>query len=440
MVDNAIIQSKVNVSNKNELDFIANSTGDEHIENKIDKHDDKLINKVVSQEENGKLDSMVRSIRTGEGLSLREHEDLEKIAETLSPAELKRLAEAGRISEENANFLIMADSLKDAGLSGDAKGRALENFFGMKPEVQKFCVDQMSDRTSERHVKVEKAAGMFGLIRADEIKFREKEAPLSPAQERLALFLSVPRNRPGDIQNFMAGDFDSSRDALTAALGDLPTFRVLEPDQQTDLIDLFHELGTGGGMKPPHPGLGGPRPDGTPGVTTMGPEDFEKMGFKPNEIVDLATLMFQVLADRISTLDQQVRVYAEGVQDKNNELKTLNNAMTVIRTETSGEKKSDLSEVEFSNAQGKSVKLADYLMDAKVITDPEKLEKIGGIELDSMLSSLKSKSDILSSESTEAMTKLQQAMDKYNQSTTTQTNVESKFNSLKMGINSKLGQ
>lgn len=438
MGDNGVIQAKVNVSNFNELNFIGNAAGKDAIGKKIDRHFGKLIDRVVSQEKNGNLDDMTRRIRTGEGLTLEQHEDLQKIAATLSPKELKHLVDKGKISEESANLLIMANALNDAGLSGDAMGRGLANFFGMPPEVQQYCIETMSDRSFTRSVKAENKSSFAGLFRQDSVKFKAKEEDLNPAQQRLATYLSVPRNGPANVHHFVGGNFDNSRDTLAAAFGQLPTFRNLSPEQQTGLIDYFHELGAGG--RPHHggrPGEGGARPQGA-GI--RGPEYFERLGLEKNEIVDLATLMFQVMADRVSAMDQQVRVYAEGVQQKNNELKTINNAMSAVRQASADTKKANLTNVTFEDASGKSMLLSDFLTEKSVNDDPSKLKKMDSNEVNSLLASLKEKADVLSSESTQAMTKLQQAMDKYNQATTTQTNIESKFNSLQMSVRRNLAQ
>ncbi len=424
MGNDAVIQSNVNVSNRNDLNWTANITGDDAIDKRIDKHNDKLVDKVVSKEKDGTLESMMRNIQNGEGLTTEEHAQLEKIAEHLSPAELARLADKGKISQEAAAFLILSDTLKDAGITGDAKGRALDNFFKLPPDAQKYCIDEMSDRDSSRKTEVKKDGSWFGLARNDKIKHSEKEGDLSTNQQRLALFLSTPRHGPGTPQNFVAGNFESSRDALTAALGTLPGFPGMGPHHQTDLINHFHQLGTGRG-----------------GGDVHGPEHFKKMGFSDDEVVDVASLLYQVLADRVDTLDQQVRGYAEGVQEKNDELKTLNNAMTAVRAASTGEKKTDLSEVTFQDAHGKEVLLSDYLVDNNIIGDASKLDKkLDRTAIDSQLSSLRSKSDIISSESTQEMTKLQQSMDKYNQCTTQQTQCESKFNSQKMAVIQNYGR
>ena len=421
MGNDAVIQSNVKVSNRHDANWTANVSGDEAIDKRIDKHNDKLVKKVISEENDGTIGRMIHNIRTGEGLSRQEHEDLDKIAETLAPAELMRLVEKGKISEEAAAFLIVADTLKDAGVSGDAKGRALENFFRLDPQARQFCLDEMADRDTSRKVKVTKDGDLFGLVRNDKIRHSEKEGELSVSQQRLALFLSVPRHGPGTPQNFAAGNYDTSRDTLTAALGTFPAFRDLEPHHQTGLIDQFHHLGTG------HRGGGAD--------DIRGPDHLKRMGFSDDNVVDIASLIYQVLADRVETLDQQVRSFADGVQEKNDELKTLNNAMTAIRSASAGQKKTNLSEVEFQDAHGKTVKLVDFLVDQKIISDPSKLDKkLDRTGIDSQLSSLRAQSDILSSESTEAMTKLQQSMDKYNQCTTKQTNIESKFNTQKMAV------
>ncbi|MEM8985384.1 MAG: hypothetical protein AAGC95_01555 [Pseudomonadota bacterium] len=419
-----VIDARVDVKNANELDFIGNAIGGDAIHKKIDKHFDKLLDRVIDNDKNGKIEGMMQNIQTGEGLTAKQHEQLEKIAEALSPDELKTLVERGKISKETADFLVVADALKDAGMTGDAKGRGLSTYLSMTPDAQKYCAETFADRDSHRVVKAETRTGFLG-IRDDKVKFKSKEEDLNPAQERMVVFLTANRPQGHDnVQNYMAGNFDTSRDALMSAFSELPTFRKLDAHQQNNLLDYFHHLGVGHG------------PGGQP-VDIKGPDDFKQMGFDHEEVVALATLMYQVMADRVSTLDNQVRSYADGVQKKNDELKTLTNAMAEVREVSKTKGKSNFSEATFTDASGKDVSLSQFLSEQGVASE-DKLNSMNPTEVQEMLSSLKEKSDILSSDSSQAMTKLQQVMDKYNQATTMQTNLQSKFNSLDMSIRRNL--
>lgn len=416
-----IVEIKDKVSNSNELDVIGNAVGRSKVDGKIDRHVDRLLDRVIHNHKDGTIEGMMQNIQTGQGLTAKQHEKLEKIADALSPKELNMLVERGKISQETANFLIIADGLNDAGMSGDAKGRGLATFLSMSPDAQMYSVETMSDRDTKRVVKGSVETGFLG-IRNDKIKIKSKDEELNPQQQRLAIFLAAPRQGPGNVQNFMTGNFDTSRDALMSGLSNLPGFRNLEPEQREGLIDFFHQLGAGG------------RP-----IDIKGPEHFHEMGFQGEEVVPLSSLMYQVMADRVSTLDHQVRDYAAAVQDKNNQLKTYTNAMAEVRLASKDKGKTDFSDVTFEDASGKEMSLATFLTENGV-ANASKLGNMKPTEVQEMLSSLKEKSDLISSDSTQAMTKLQQIMDKYNQATTTQTNLQSKFNTMDMAVIRNQGQ
>ena len=420
-----VVEIKDKVSNSNELDVIGNAIGRSNVDGKVERHVDRLLDRVIHNHKDGTIEGMMQNIQTGQGLTAKQHEKLEKIADALSPKELNILVERGKISQETANFLIVADALSDAGMSGDAKGRGLATFLSMSPDAQRYSVETLADRDTKRVAKGKVETGFLG-IRNDKIKIKSKDEELNPQQQRLAIFLAAPRQGPGNVQNFMAGNFDTSRDALMSGLSSLPSFRNLEPEQREGLIDYFHQLGAGGG------------PGGRP-VDVKGPEHFQHMGFHDEEVVPLSNLMYQVMADRVSTLDQRVRSFAEAVQDKNDQLKTYTNAMNAVKDASKNKGKTDFSDVTFQDASGKDVSLATFLADNK-IANASKVEGMKATDVQELLSSLKEKSDLISSDSTQAMTKLQQVMDKYNQATTTQTNVQSKFNTMDMAVIRNQGQ
>ncbi|MEM9618032.1 MAG: hypothetical protein AAF936_08740 [Pseudomonadota bacterium] len=421
-----VIDAKVKTSNSNDLNVIGNMIGQENIKKKIDHRYEKLVDRVIDNHENGNIEGMIKNIQTGEGLTAEQHDQLDKIADALSPGELNELVAKGKISQEDANFLMIADALQDGGVTGDAKGRGLAAYLSMSPDAQKYCAETMADRDTHRVAKGETRSSIFG-IGHEKVKFKEKDEDLNPVQQRMAAFLASPRHGPGNVQNFMTGNFDTSTDALTSAFAELPTYNSLPQEQQEELLNSFYNAGVGGG------------PGGRPG-DAAGPDQFKEMGFQPEERQALSTLMYQVMADRVSTLDQQVRGFADRVQKKNDELKTYSNAMTKVQTVSGDSKKdTDFSDVTFEDASGKEVSLAQFLIDQKVANESD-IDDMSATQTQEMLSSLQDKSDIRSSESSQEMTKLQQSMDKYNQSTTAQTNLQSKFNTLDMSIRRNLAQ
>ena len=414
------LQTQVNVDNGNHL-----ING--RIDRKISQHHEHILGQVSSAEKNGMLQEMTKDIATGRGLSTEQHVELKKLSSLLGPDEVKAMVEKGRLSQESADLLIMAGGLIEADLSGDSLGRALKTFMSMNSDTQKYCVETMSDRSIERVANATKVS-VYG-IRADRVRFKEEHSEIKPDQQRLAIYLSSPQPRPlGSVQQFSTGEFSSSTATLTEAMSRMGVFSKLSPEQQMGAVNDVRSLGGA----PAGPGEG----PFAPGGDVKGPDHYAQMGCNDKNLIDLGSLMYQVLADRVSTLDLQVRSYAEAVQQKNGELKTLNNAMTVLRTNMNdnSKKDTDISELTFQDDSGKTRQLTGYLIDQGVAKDSTDFSKLSMTEVDNMLTSLKSNSDILSSDSTEAMTKLQQMMDKYNQATSTQTNFESKWNSSISGI------
>ncbi len=415
---------------------------------RINKHEDKQIEELAKHHDSGLYNDIQLKIMSGEQLTSKEMEELKEMALFFTPDFLNQAVIDGDISQQDADMLIMAGGLLVGGVSEDDLGKSLANFFSLNGEDRQFALDVMSDRSIEYDAKIKERDGK------DKIKYTETHSAPNPEQGRLSIFLSnMQPGQQAHIQNYTNWNFDTSNNALAATLSDIDDFVNLSDTKKDALVNHLHSLGSGWapisdhghgagpGRGPADAPVGGPsngRPNAAPdNVYTppqgevMAPSVLADMGVGEQGRIDLGTLMFQVMADRIETLDNQVREYANTVDQQNKVIATNTNAMAALRGSMPDDGRDvNLSEVTFEDGAGNTVSLAGYLHNEGLVKSDADLGKVSQSDINSMMTTIGERNDVLNSESTATMTKLQQTMDKYQQAVQTQTNFEAKWNSM----------
>ena len=160
------------------------------------------------------------------------------------------------------------------------------------------------------------------------------------------------------------------------------------------------------------------------------------LNLKDMQSLDLGTLFALVMSDRSSALDREVRSYSSDVEAKNSQLGSYQNLMTKMRTlqNSDPDGKSNISGEYFTKSDGTSVKITDYLHEAGILPESDDGSDLDSTTFNNMMTSLKSKTDTLTSDSQEAFTKLQAQMDKYNQAISAETNFETKWHNMIMSV------
>lgn len=406
----------------------------------INDQEQALIDKVSTACNDGTVNSVMVAVASGQPLSDDQINDLMDVANTLSPSELKQLAAAGVITDQDANMLIVAGGIKNSSMwqdnpdATDNARTALTNFMAMSPQDQDVVLDQFSQISVDHKVTV-----MQGKIGAgNEVQDLTTEVGANnPSQERTALFLAkAGTDNLSDVSKFVNWDFDSSDGALAAALSGITNWDSLTETQQNGLTTLIQSLGSenyDGDVPDPNDvyrQINGEDPENPLPPQGENQTDTDYYNSLPDDwksVVDLGTLMYQVMADRVQTMDDQVRGYAADVEKKNAELKQLNDAMAQLRAgENTDPTKTTNIAVDIKLSDGTT--LADYL-DSKGIPRPDS-DELKPEQVADLLTSMKNEADTMTSESQLAMTKLQQQMDKYSQAVSTLTNFESKWNTM----------
>lgn len=427
---------------------IQNSEDNKHVKhNTFNELFEQIANKKLDkQDEKGVFTDIQIKLMTGEQLSEKEFKVLEKLSTQIPPHLIQNAVDDGVISQQDADLLIMAGGLFANGVDSQADiEKGLANFFSLAPHDRDFARDVMMDRPSGKH-DLQHPFLLFG-------KLRDAHSADNPEQARMAFFLqNMEPGQQGHIQNFTTWNFDTGHNAMAAALGDIPDYNDMSKTQQNAMTHFLQDLGNG--FSPVkhhghhhHGPAGGPehgRPAHHPGHypgfgencqfgpnNMMGPDFVDGLGFAEQGKIDLGSLMFQVMADRVESLDNQVREFADMVDQQNKQLSTNTNAMAALRANLPEDGGTvDLSNVTFEDGDGNTVSLAGYLNEEGLIKDGANLGHMSDTDIDNMLSSINGKNDVLNSESTATMTKLQQTMDKYQQAVQVQTNFEAKWNTM----------
>ena len=440
---------------------------DPHAQQKLDElieaFGDKALKKLDKHDEKGRYADIQLKVMTGEELSKKEYKTLKEMSTKFPPELIQYAANTGKISQQDADMLLIAGGLFDSGIEGrEDIGRSLANFFSLPPHERGFARDVMSESSLRDFEKD------IGDVKLKSLK--DAHSTPNPDQARLAVFLSTMQ--PGQhhqIQNITTWNFDSSHNAIAAALGDIPDYTDMSDTQQEAMVNFIMDLGNGwcpvggpghgrphGPVEGPASGLvGGPdhgrpphNPCHYPGFSEgchfdhhnmMGPDFLNQFGISEHGKIDLGSLMYQVMADRIETLDSQVRDYADSVDQRNKEIATNTNAMIELRANLPADgSAANLSGLTFTDGDGREASLAAYLGNEGFITGDTNLSALSYNDIDTLITSIGDKNDTLNSEATADMTKLQQHMDKYSQAVSAQTNFESKWNTMMNAIMSNL--
>ncbi|MEM9618033.1 MAG: hypothetical protein AAF936_08745 [Pseudomonadota bacterium] len=427
---------------------------------KFGSHD---LKKLDRWDEKGEFTDIQLKVMNGEEMGKKEYRILKDMS-SLPPELLQHAVDKGIISQQDADMLIVAGALFANGAdSREDISKGLANFFSLSPNDRDFARNVMAERPDGL------SDGGFNFIST----LKNAHDSPSPEQSRLSYFLmNMEPGQQGWVQNFTTWNFDSGHSAMTAALGDIPDFNDMNSMQQDAMANFLAGLGNGWAPVPPPggnhgpahgpahgpgPAAGGPehgRPAfnpnqpgsdfGMPGGhfgpgDMMGPEFVDTLGFGDKGRVDLGSLMYQVMADRIDNLDKQVRDFADSLDQRNKEISTNTNAVIALRANLPGDGgEVDVRGLTFTDGNGNDVPLAGYLQQQGVITDSTDLSTMSDTDINNLMDSINAKTDTLNSESTAEMTKLQQHMDKYSQAVSAQTNFESKWNSMMQSITSNL--
>lgn len=410
------------------------------LHDEINEREQNLISQVTDFCDTDTINSFSIALASGQPISDEQINDIMDVANTLSPNELKQLAAAGIITDQDANMLIVAGGIKNSSMwqdnpdATDNARAAFTNFMAMSPDQQNVVLEQFSQIDVEHKVTVLKGKS---TVEKEVQDLTSEVSANSPSQERTALFLAkAGSDNLSDVSKFVNWDFDSSDGALAAALSGITGWDDLNETQQAGLTTLIQSLGSenyDGDVPGPNDlyrqinGEDSESPLPPQGENQTDTDYYNSLPDDWQSVVDLGTLMYQVMADRVQTMDDQVRGYAADVEKKNAELKQLNDAMAALRAGESDDPdvKTDIAhDIQLPDG----TYLADYL-DREGIPRPDS-DKLSPDQVADLLTSMKNEADTLTSESQLAMTKLQQQMDKYSQAVSTLTNFESKWNTM----------
>ena len=168
---------------------------------------------------------------------------------------------------------------------------------------------------------------------------------------------------------------------------------------------------------------------GDPYEDAMSPDKCRESGMGYDQIVDLGSLFFEVMVDRMESLDSTVRSYADAVDQKNRAISNMNAALACVPPEPAGDNKTvDISNLSFTfkykvkdpetgetTEMTKPMKLTDYL-DQQGISLPsaDGSTSLDATQLSSLRQSMSNKATSWGSDSTLAAAQFQNAMSKYN--------------------------
>ena len=447
-----------NVQHHHHHHIAENMEMDPQLQALLAKYGDKALDRFDKWDEKGEFADIQLKVMNGDKIGKKEFQILEKLSTKYPPELMQYAADKGLISQQDADMLIVAGGLFTNGADSRSDiSKGLANFFSMPPHDRDFARAVMSDRPEDLTASDLKSSG----------KLKDTFDSPNPDQARLAYFLqNMEPGQQGWVQQFTSWNFDSGHSAMTAALGDIPDYNDMNNRQKDALAGFLSGLGSGWGASPPPPGgphgpahgpahgpVGGPehgRPNmagcdfGIPGGQfgpgdMIGPDFVEVLGFSDISTIDLGSLMYQVMGDRIDSLDNQVREYAERVDEQNKAIATNTNAMIQLRTNLPDDGGMvDVTGMTFPDGNGNDVSLAGYLHEQGLTTDSTDLTKLNSSDINHLMDSISAKNDTLNSEATQDMTKLQQTMDKYQQAVSTLTNFEAKWHSMMQSVTGNL--
>lgn len=450
---------------------------------KVNNYERRQREELVQHQQSGLYADVRLKVMTGQELSKSEMAALKEMALYFTPEFLNRAAANGDITQQDADMLIMAGALLINGVGEQDLGRSLANFSSLNEDHRAFALSVASDRTVEYDAKVKEKD-----LAVKKITYTETHSMPNAEQARLSVFLENMRpGQEGHIQNFTNWHFNTSNNALAATMSDMPAYHMLTETQRDAMVNYLKDLGNGfthchgpghsgqgwgNGPAPgpahgpvvhgfPHEPRGGPdnaRPFHNPGHipghypgfgadcrfgpdNIMGPGFLADMGVDRKGQIDLGSLMFQVMGDRIDSLDKQVREFADSVDERNKAIETNTNAITALRANVlDGGGAVNISNLTFTDSDGRTASVAGCLHAQGIIKDNADLSSLSQADIKTLIESLSAKNDTLNSEATSEMTKMQQHMDKYQQAVSMQTNFESKWHSMMQAITGNLNR
>lgn len=168
---------------------------------------------------------------------------------------------------------------------------------------------------------------------------------------------------------------------------------------------------------------------GDPYEDAMSPDKCRESGMGYDQIVDLGSLFFEVMVDRMESLDSTVRSYADAVDQKNRAISNMNAALACVPPEPAGDNKTvNISSLTFTykytvkdpdtgqtTELTKPMKLTDYLSQQDIpLPTANGDTNLDATQLSSLRQSMSNKATSWGSDSTLAAAQFQNAMSKYN--------------------------
>jgi len=391
----------------------------------------------------------------GAPISQSSVDQITDLAGQYSPQEIQS-AVPRFLTQELANMTIVVSGLKNAGLSGDEINQAMENFYKLSPEDQQYVVDKMSDRTT--------TGSIFGNVTDpndfSNAKLTFTSSPATAEQTKIGLFLvNTPADQLTGIQDFVTtqtqnqgvpdtGSPTSREDITNYLAANIDGWDSYTPEEQNALVDeMVNETdpdvsvdADGNYVKPATDASGNvvTGADGQPQTVVVGKpltaDDMRGLGIPDADSVDIGTLMFLVLMDRMQSQDDLIRGYTEDVDKKNQDLKNATAAQAALRACNADSGDVDITDTYFTNQSGDEVSVYDYCkaygIDIPQDSNGNAKTSLNSTEMDNLLTSMKSYSDTLSTDAQSALQKLQQATDRYSNTNSLLTNFESAWRSM----------
>lgn len=155
---------------------------------------------------------------------------------------------------------------------------------------------------------------------------------------------------------------------------------------------------------------------GDPYEAAMSPESCAESGASSDDTQDLGSLYFQVMTDRLQSLDKTVRTYSFTVAQKNKEISTMNNAIAAVPPQpASGADTVPLDSITFLDDDDEPVNLLDYLNANNIkLPTADGSTDLNSTQLSSLRQTMSNKATAWGSDSTMAASNFQNAYAKYN--------------------------
>jgi hypothetical protein len=445
-------------------------------------HDISTLNPSDSTGAGANLAAIVSDLTEGRSVNAN---DLAKLAESgvmdFSPEEIMANV-PDLFTHEQAGLLIVATGLKNDGLSDADIATALDNFSTMKPEDQNFIVAEMSKRQTQSSLNFSSGLSFTS-------------SPASAEQQAIGTFLvNEPADQLDGIQDFVsttlaeadqAPQADSGVDAGTGVensgvvqdgtvvsddtgadqslgvtreevgdyLAQTHNWDTLPTETQSSIVDQFmsfldpsvtvDQLGNFAVPVINDDGSFEYNDDGSIKTETLqkplGPEDLRDMGLSEDQTIDVGTLMFLVLMERLDSQQDIIRDYEQEVEEKNNDADNASAALSKLRAATPGDDGTvDLGSLTFETESGKEVDIVEfcqiYGIDLPTDADGNPIENVTAEQLSNVTSNVDSFQQSATSDADNATQYLQRAMDKMTNTNQMLTNFESTWTSMLKAI------